>query len=73
MFKFLLPFVFCLTTAQALVLENLIKTNTLKETLTHKKVGYYYDEFDPPTLWHQDTVKIILDKELVDYSKSLVS
>lgn len=67
MLKFLISFVLFLTSAQALVLEDLIKEGKLQETLTHKKIGYYIGSFDPLHLGHQDTAQIPLKEKLVDY------
>ncbi len=67
MLKFLFLLALCVTSAQALVLEDLIKDGKLQETLSNKKVGYYIGSFDPLHLGHQDTAQIPLDQNLVDY------
>jgi cytidyltransferase-like protein len=67
MYRFLIPFVAFLSSAQALVLEDLVKENKLTELLSHRKIGYYIGSFDPLHFGHQDTIQVSLDKGLVDY------
>ncbi len=67
MLKSLLALVLCTPTAQALVLEDLIRDEALEKTIAHKKVGYYIGSFDPLHLGHQDTALIPIQKGLVDY------
>lgn len=66
MYRFLIPFLLCLTSAQALVLENLIQQGKLQKTFSNKKIGYYIGSFDPLHLGHQDVAQIPLEG-LVDY------
>lgn len=63
----LIAFSFLMTTAQALVLENLAETNKLQDTFAHKKVGFYVGSFDPLHKGHQATAKLAIQQGLCDY------
>lgn len=54
--------------SNALVLENLIQTKTLNETLKNKKVCYYIGSFDPLHLGHEDTARLVVEKGFCDYT-----
>lgn len=62
-----IAFSFVMTTAQALVLEDLAKINKLSETLAHKKVGLYVGPFNPLHKGHEETAKLPIQQGLCDY------
>lgn len=53
--------------AQALILEDLIASGTIKSTLTNKRIGYYIGSFDPLHKGHEDVVNLVLAQKLCDY------
>jgi nicotinic acid mononucleotide adenylyltransferase len=55
------------STAHALVLEDLVKDGKLESTLSQKKIGYYIGSFDPLHLGHEAVVNQILEQNLCDY------
>jgi cytidyltransferase-like protein len=55
------------STAQALVLEDLVKDGKLESTLSQQKIGYYIGSFDPLHLGHESVVNQILEQNLCDY------
>ena len=55
------------STAHALVLEDLVKNGKLGSTLSQKKIGYYIGSFDPLHLGHESVVNQILEQNLCDY------
>lgn len=55
------------STAHALVLEDLVKDGKLESTLSQKKIGYYIGSFDPLHLGHESVVNQILEQNLCDY------
>lgn len=64
-------FIFCMfmynPITQALILEDLIKEDTLVSTLSNKKIGYYTGSFDPLHLGHEATIHEILKQQLCEY------
>jgi nicotinic acid mononucleotide adenylyltransferase len=56
-----------MTYTHALVLEELIESNTLESTLSHKTVGYYLGSFDPLHLGHEAFVETFLAQKQGDF------
>lgn len=67
--KFILTLLKCIyvSTAHAIVLEDLVKDGKLESTLSHKKIGYYIGSFGPLHLGHESVVNQILEQNLCDY------
>lgn len=55
-----------ISSAQALVLENLIQNGTLEETLKNKRIGYYVGSFDPLHKGHEAVAQMPMQKGLCD-------
>lgn len=53
--KLILTILICIyvSTAHALILEDLVKDGKLESTLSQKKIGYYIGSFDPLHLGHE--------------------
>lgn len=58
---------FFISTAQAILLEDLVKNGTLVQELSHKRIGYYLGSFDPLHLGHERVVKLLLEQDLCDF------
>lgn len=67
--KLILTMLMCIvvSTAHALMLEDLVKDGKLEFTLSQKKIGYYIGSFDPLHLGHEDVVNQLLEQNLCDY------
>ncbi|WVX66681.1 Nucleotidyl transferase family protein [Candidatus Bealeia paramacronuclearis] len=61
---FVCLFVFKSSLVQGLVLENLIQNDSLKDTFSYKKIGYYVGSFGPLHLGHQDVAQLPIQKAL---------
>lgn len=57
---------FC-THGHALLLENLIKNDTLAATFSNKKIGYYTGAFDPPHNGHAEFAQLTVKEKICDY------
>src|SRR6266404_6119942 len=55
------------SSAQALVLEELIQNKTLESCLQNKKVGYFLGSFDPVHKAHEAIIQSPLEQGLCDY------
>jgi nicotinamide mononucleotide adenylyltransferase len=53
--------------ANCLVLEDLVNSNKLEETLTGKKIGVYLGSFDPLHRGHEDVAQLPIQQGLCDY------
>lgn len=63
---FLLLVCLCVSSAQALVLEDLIQNGTLETTLKNKRIGYYVGSFDPLHKGHEAVAQLPMKKGLCD-------
>ncbi|MFN7710709.1 MAG: nicotinate-nicotinamide nucleotide adenylyltransferase [Holosporales bacterium] len=64
---FLLCILFSLTTAKALVLEDLVREGKLEQTLRDQRIGFYLGSFDPLHCGHVQTTFEALNFDTCDY------